>query len=78
MDRRCFWEREEVVGTTSKNERGLRAYGSAQETDFSGELQLLMVKRLRLRFFIQIVRVLHLLFREIQPDFLRRRVFIEH
>ncbi|MBO6622631.1 MAG: helix-hairpin-helix domain-containing protein [Balneola sp.] len=30
----AFGKGREVVGTTGKNERGLRAYGSAQETDF--------------------------------------------
>lgn len=30
----AFGKGREVVGTTNKNERGLRAYGSAQETDF--------------------------------------------
>lgn len=30
----AFGKGREVIGTTGKNERGLRAYGSAQETDF--------------------------------------------
>lgn len=49
----AFGKGREVVGTTSKNERGLRAYGSAQETDFSEELQLHMAKRSRRHFLFR-------------------------
>lgn len=47
----AFGKGREVVGTTSKNERGLRAYGSAQETDFFRGIAATYGEKIETTFF---------------------------
>lgn len=47
----AFGKGREVVGTTGKNERGLRAYGSAQETDFFRGIAATYGEKIETTFF---------------------------
>ncbi len=47
----AFSKGREVVGTTGKNERGLRAYGSAQETDFFRGIAATYGEKIETTFF---------------------------